>query len=60
MKRNDIIIMVNGQPIKNITGIEFTMSAEDIVARMKVQTTISILEFEGNMKTVNTTYTETK
>ena len=57
MKQNDIKILVNGQPIADIVGVEFTMSAEDIVAKLIVQTSTSTFTFKGNMQAVETIYT---
>lgn len=47
-------LLYNGQPI------DFTMSAEEIVANIKAITTTLTLEFAGNMEAVTTTFTETK
>ena len=58
MKRDDIKVVVNGLEIDDIVGIEFSLSPEDIVARMKVQTITSTLELEGNMKVSAVTYTD--
>jgi two-component SAPR family response regulator len=57
MKKEDVKVVVNGVEMQDIVGIEFTMSPEDIVAKMKVQTITSTLELEGNMKVSTITYT---
>lgn len=50
MKKDDVSVIVNGQKIDDIVGISFSLLPEDVVAKMKVQTITSTLEFEGNMK----------
>lgn len=62
MKKDDVSVIVNGQKIDDIVGISFSLLPEDVVAKMKVQTITSTLEFEGNMRmsTITNTSAENK
>ena len=60
MEKNKVKVLVNGQPIEDIIGVHFTMSAEDIVASLIVQTETSTFTFEGTMQAVETNFTEIK
>ena len=56
-KPDKVKVVVNGQEIDDVVRIEFSLSAEDVVAKMKVQTITSTLEFEGNMRALTSTDT---